>query len=353
MLGMIHQWHQTLASHPAKHSPETFSARFLILLFGYRRPHPQNDWHFKNFNLVSGRDVNYGESRAFFGRFVLSPLKWMLLIPSDDFCNFLFPYHCIFNKHSKHKQKEHEKCFSLSTVPVVRPIEVLKQLLNQNRISERDGNILRASVSLSIFSGVFSDRSFAFFRCENNIRMPGIWTPELWRQKDEKLVISKLFIYSFRTCSTGIEFLSLYQKEGKGNKFSRALLKNNFAAKIIRLSIISLFKCLHRYQHWVVVAIKLENLFQGVAAAYFRYFATITLPKSQYSGQRVLQSFFNGEKTLRLFQLFRHFCLRRETWFMKSALCEINLWKKVFQTCVSRLSELLCDDKRVNGSESY
>lgn len=107
--------------------------------------------------------MNYGKSKALFGRFVLSQLKWMLLMPSDDFCNFLFPYHCIFNKHSKHKQREHEKCFSLSPVPVVRPIEVLKQLLNQNRIRKRNGENLRASASLSIFSGGFPTVFLPFF----------------------------------------------------------------------------------------------------------------------------------------------------------------------------------------------
>lgn len=135
------------------------------------------------------------------------------------------------------------------------------------------------------------------------------------------MVISKLFIYSFRTCSTGIEFLSLIlrKKEGKGNKFSRVLLKNNFAAKIIRRSIISLFKSLHRYQHRVEIAMELENVFKCnlpmfISSAYEEsHFSEL---ESQDSGHKVLQSFFSGkeEKTLlRLFQLFRHFCLRRET----------------------------------------
>lgn len=163
----------SLARHPAKHRFETFLVRFLIFCLDYRRRNPQNDRHFKNSSLVSGRDVNYGKSKAPFRRFVLSPLKWMLLMPSDDFCNFLFPYHCIFNKHSKHKQREHEKCFSLSQAPVVRPIEVLKQLLNQNRIREGDGKSLRASASLSIFSGGLPTVLLPFFWCENNISDAG------------------------------------------------------------------------------------------------------------------------------------------------------------------------------------
>lgn len=75
-------------------------------------------------------------------------ISFSLLISLDDFCNFSFPNHCIFNKHSKHERKNTWKMLQPSLSYEFFPIKVLKQLLNQNK---KRGKDLMPCVSLSIF----------------------------------------------------------------------------------------------------------------------------------------------------------------------------------------------------------
>lgn len=73
--------------------------------------------HFKLLNfhrIISFQDLmhTFRALKSFHNWFKVRPKNHLwLLISSDDFCNFSFPYHCIFNKH---KQKNTWKLFQPS-----------------------------------------------------------------------------------------------------------------------------------------------------------------------------------------------------------------------------------------------
>lgn len=181
---------------------------------------------------------------------------------------------------------------ALRSLQLRAPIKVLKQLLNQHKKRQR---ISQSCILINIFPGVFLVS--AFFPTDN---IPWCWRfgRQKYEGKDEKrMLISKLFIYSFRTCSNEIKFLAI-------------LTLHAFHKKK---------KSKTRRQIWS------------------------SLPKK--ANPRTMLNYFTfkylhpekmNEKPFRLTQT-SIFNVRFDSW---RVLYEINLWKKVLQTCVSRLSEL-------------
>lgn len=92
-------------------------------------------------------------------------------------------------------------------------IKVLKQLLNQNKKRKRSPSIM---YPYQYFLGAFFTR-LRFLSKDNIFDAMGMadWTQNSPLREGKKMLISRLFIYSFRTCSIGIEFSSHFSQSKK------------------------------------------------------------------------------------------------------------------------------------------
>lgn len=237
-----------------------------------------------------GQSMSYWKSNAFFLK-ISDDAKLMLLIPCDDFCNFSFPYHCIFNKHSKNKHQEERNMKNVSVYPrsfeFCYPIKVLKQLLNQKYPKDGERTFCVVSLSISLFCCLF----FSPFGWDNIFWCRGYGGQKYLRRKRWKNVNLETVYLFFLNVFNWSRFFSHFFKEKKARKqkginFTVSCLKKSYLeAKIIRrCSIISLSQRLYRIafprvERKLFAFLSSSSTSTSTSSCYFSFFDAIWFKK--------------------------------------------------------------------------